>query len=112
MRHFGTSLGPSRLTHRSRHAVFSGAETCLAGTRKVEEQFPSSLAREIHRQLLVLPFFSVFDSITFTLDGKKVTLAGQVVRHTLKDHAEAAVKNIEGVDVVSQQYRSPPRFAR
>lgn len=68
--------------------------------REAEDKYTSSLVREIQHQLLVLPFYSVFDSITFALDGKKVTLAGQVVRHTLKDHAEAAIKNIEGVDVV------------
>src|SRR5262249_55544694 len=32
------------------------------------------LAREIRHQLAALPFYSVFDSITFVLDEKKVTL--------------------------------------
>jgi hyperosmotically inducible periplasmic protein len=67
---------------------------------KDEEKHPPSLSREIHHQILVLPFYSVFDSIAFTLDGSKVTLTGQVVRPTLKEHAEAAVKSIEGVGVV------------
>jgi hyperosmotically inducible protein len=67
---------------------------------KPEEKYPSSLSREIHHQLIVLPFYSVFDSIAFTIDGKKVTLTGQVVRHTLKEHAEAAIKSIEGVESV------------
>jgi hyperosmotically inducible periplasmic protein len=67
---------------------------------KAEEKHPPSLSREIHHQILVLPFYSVFDSIAFTLDGSKVTLTGQVVRPTLKEHAEAAVKSIEGVSVV------------
>jgi hyperosmotically inducible protein len=58
------------------------------------------LAREIHHQLLVLPFYSVFDTVNFTLDGRKVTLTGQVLRHTLKQNAEAAIKSIEGVAVV------------
>lgn len=68
--------------------------------QKPEEIASSTLAREIHHQLLVLPFYSVFDSVNFALEGRKVTLAGQVVRHTLKEHAEAAVKNLEGVDIV------------
>lgn len=67
---------------------------------KAEEIHPPSLSQEIHHQILVLPFYSVFDSIAFTLDGSKVTLIGQVVRPTLKEHAEAAVKSIEGVSVV------------
>jgi hyperosmotically inducible protein len=67
---------------------------------KPEEKYSSSLSREIYHQLRVLPFYSVFDSIAFTLDGNKVTLTGQVVRPTLKAHAEAAIKSIEGVDTV------------
>jgi hyperosmotically inducible periplasmic protein len=68
----------------------------------------TSLSREIHHQLLVLPFYSVFDSINFTLDGRKVTLTGQVLRHTLKEHAEAEVKSIEGVDTVVNQIEVLP----
>jgi len=77
------------------------AQTTRAKTPpKPEEKYSSTLSREIRHQLLVLPFYSVFDSIAFTLDGNKVTLTGQVVRPTLKEHAEAAVKSIEGVDTV------------
>lgn len=59
-----------------------------------------NLARVVHHQLLVLPYYSVFDNLVFTIDGDKVTLSGQVVRTTLKEHAEAAVKSIEGVGTV------------
>lgn len=67
---------------------------------KVEEKAPENLSRSIHHQLLVLPFYSVFDNITFSLDGRKVTLRGQVIRQTLRGHAENSVKSIEGVEVV------------
>ncbi len=59
-----------------------------------------ALSREIHHQILVLPFYSVFDSIRFTMDGHNVTLAGQVLRRNMKEQAEAAVKSVEGVGVV------------
>jgi hyperosmotically inducible periplasmic protein len=75
---------------------------------KSEDKFPSNLSREIHHQILLLPFYSVFDSITFTLQGNKVTLAGQVLRHSLKENAEAAVKSIEGVDIVVDQIEVLP----
>jgi hyperosmotically inducible protein len=65
-----------------------------------EEKHAPSLSREIHHQILMLPFYSVFDSIAFTLDGSKVTLTGQVLRTTLKEHADAAVKSVEGVGAV------------
>jgi hyperosmotically inducible periplasmic protein len=76
-----------------------------------EDRASANLAQEIHHQILVLPFYSVFDFITFTLDGSKVTLKGYVLRHTLKDHAEAAVKSIEGVDTVIDQIEILPALA-
>jgi hyperosmotically inducible protein len=85
------------------------AQAPLANTpTKPEEKSPSSLSREIHHQLLVLPYYSVFDIIGFTLDGKKVTLTGQVVRPTLKSQAEAAVESLEGVAIVVNQIELLP----
>lgn len=85
-------------------AQTSGAKN----SAKMAENATASLAREIHHQILVLPFYSVFDSINFTLDNHKVTLTGQVLRRTLREHAEAAVKNIEGVDAVVNQIEVLP----
>ena len=68
-----------------------------------EERSAPSLEHEIHHQIQVLPFYSVFDHIGFSLVGAKVTLTGQVLRPTLKEHAEAAVRSLEGVaEVVNQ----------
>ena len=72
------------------------------------EKYPEALAREVHHQLSVLPYVSVFDHIAFTLNGNNVTLTGQVVRHTLKTEAEAAVKSVEGVGSVVNQIEELP----
>ena len=100
MKRFATCVALLALLTASVTRSFSGQKSASQERREAEDKYPAGLARVIQHQLLVLPFYSVFDSITFALDGKKVTLAGHVVRHTLKDHAEAAVKNIEGVDAV------------
>src|SRR5260370_33515412 len=63
---------------------------------KVDE----TLSRAVHRQLLMLPYYSVFDNLAYTINGSEVTLSGQVVRPSLKEHAQAAVKSIEGVSSV------------
>jgi osmotically-inducible protein OsmY len=76
-----------------------------------EEKTAASLPREIHHQLLVLPFYSVFDQISFTLHGSTVTLMGQVLRHTLKNNAEAAVRSIEGVGAVVNHIEVLPASA-
>jgi hyperosmotically inducible periplasmic protein len=76
--------------------------------RPATDNAATSLSREIHHQILVLPFYSVFDSINFSLEGHKVTLTGQVLRRTLKENAEGAVKSIEGVKVVVNQIEVLP----
>ena len=77
-----------------------------AAAPKSEE---SQLSREIRHQLIVLPYYSVFDYIAFTLDTDKVTLSGYVLRPTLKAHAEAAVKSLEGVSSVKNLIEVLPK---
>jgi len=67
------------------------------------------LPREIRHQLFVLPYYSVFDFIAFTLDGDKVTLTGYVLRPTLRANAEAAVKSLEGVSSVKNLIEVLPK---
>jgi hyperosmotically inducible protein len=66
------------------------------------------LSREIHHQLAVLPFYSVFDYITFTMKGDNVTLSGQVLRRSLREHAEGAMRSIDGVGTVTNQIEVLP----
>ena len=68
-----------------------------------------TLARVVHHQLLMLPYYSVFDNLAFTIDGGKVTLSGQVVRPALKANAEAAVKSIDGVVIVVDNIEVLPK---
>jgi hyperosmotically inducible periplasmic protein len=56
-----------------------------------------NLIKEVRHQLLLLPYYSVFDNLSYRIDGDTVTLEGQVVRPTLKADAESAVKEIEGI---------------
>src|SRR5215469_13966106 len=57
----------------------------------------AKVAKEVRHQLVMLPYYSVFDDLGFTVNGGTVTLVGQVVLPVLKDDAAAAVKNVEGV---------------
>jgi hyperosmotically inducible periplasmic protein len=56
--------------------------------------------REIRHELVMLPYYGVFDNLAYRVDGYKVTLMGQVTRPTLKSSAEKVVKDIEGVEQV------------
>ena len=58
------------------------------------------IAKEVRHELVMLPYYNVFDNLAFRVDGSTVTLMGQVDRPTLKSDAERVVKSIEGVERV------------
>lgn len=76
--------------------------------QRSEGKMQQNLMREVRHQLLLLPYYSVFDNLMFKVDGDKVTLLGQVVRPTLKSDAESAVKGLEGVSAVDNQIEVLP----
>jgi hyperosmotically inducible protein len=65
--------------------------------QRSEAKYTEKLVKEVRHQLVMLPWYSVFDNLSYKVDGDKVTLYGEVTRPTLKSDAEAAVKSIEGV---------------
>jgi osmotically-inducible protein OsmY len=66
------------------------------------------IIKEVRHELLMLPYFGVFDYIAYKVDGADVTLIGQVVRPVTKSDAEGAVKHIEGVEKVDNQIEVLP----
>jgi hyperosmotically inducible protein len=66
------------------------------------------LIKEVRHELVMLPYYSLFDWLTYRVDGSKVTLFGAVVRPTLKSDAENVVKKIEGVERVDNQIEVLP----
>jgi len=84
--------------------LVSTAPAAQRNDKKMQE----NLSKEVRHQLLLLPYYSVFDNLMFKVDGDKVTLLGQVVRPTLKSDAEAAVKGIESVASVDNQIEVLP----
>jgi hyperosmotically inducible protein len=76
--------------------------------QRSDKKLQDNLIREVRHQLLLLPYYSVFDNLLFKVDGDKVTLLGQVVRPTLKSDAGNAVKSIEGVSAVDNQIEVLP----
>jgi len=58
------------------------------------------IQKEVRHELLMLPYFGVFDNIAFQVNGGTVVLLGAVTRPTLKSDAENVIKHIEGVDHV------------
>ncbi len=75
---------------------------------QVSERGTQRIIKEVRHEILMLPFFEVFDNISFRVDGYKVTLLGQVSRPSLKKDAESAVRSIEGIEAVDNQIEILP----
>lgn len=61
----------------------------------------ASLGNEVRHELLMLPYYNVFNALSFTIEGSHtVVLNGQVTGPTLKADAEAAVRSVTGVERV------------
>lgn len=67
-----------------------------------------SLDQKVLHELNMLPYYGVFDNISFRVDGNNVTLLGQVWQPVLKSEAESAIKHIEGVGQVDDQIEVLP----
>jgi hyperosmotically inducible protein len=75
-----------------------------AGGRGLGENGVKRVIKEVHHELVMLPYYGVFDNFAYKVDPNgTVTLLGQVTRPTLKSDAENAVKRIEGVEHVDNQ---------
>lgn len=66
------------------------------------------IAKEVRHQLLLLPYYGVFDDLAFQIDGATVTLVGATANPVLKSDAAKAVKRIEGVETVNNQIELLP----
>jgi len=88
-------------------AAFAAPKTEQAPARD-SANYQAWLTKEVRHQLVMLPFYSVFDNLEYKVEGSKVVLMGQVVRPVLKDNAAAAIKHIEGVTQVDNQIEVLP----
>jgi hyperosmotically inducible protein len=68
----------------------------------------ANLVREVGHVLRMLPYYTVFDDLKYRVDGDRVILEGSVTRPTLKSDAEHAVKNLEGVEAVTNNIKVLP----
>jgi len=60
----------------------------------------SQLERQVRHELIMLPYYGVFDWLQFKTDGTKITLSGAVTQPVLKDDAGRVISRLEGVSSV------------
>jgi osmotically-inducible protein OsmY len=66
------------------------------------------LERQVRKELITLPFYTVFDYFEFQVEGDKVILHGDVDRPSLKVSAERVVQHVPGVREVDNQVEVLP----
>jgi osmotically-inducible protein OsmY len=68
------------------------------------------IAREVRHELLMLPRYSLFDDLEYSVQGHTVTLSGFVTsEHAVtRNDAASAVKHIEGVNQVVNNIKELP----
>ena len=104
-----------------RTAVLFAMTLLVAGIAPAQKTAPKTaepakgadrIVREVRHELVMLPYYGVFDDLEYKVEGNTVTLMGEVRSLGLKNAAEKAVKDIEGVERVENKIEMlPPNTA-
>jgi hyperosmotically inducible protein len=90
-------------------ALLLAVATMATVTFAQSDKTRNHLIRDVRHELVMLPYYGVFDNLNFEVNGYDVTLSGQVTQPALKSDAENVVKGIEGVGkVINEIVVLPP----
>jgi osmotically-inducible protein OsmY len=93
-------------------AVALGSLCATAEQHKWAGRTLDDVESAIHDRLAALPSYGVFDTIDFELQGPIVTLSGKVLKESVKQNAETAVRRIAGVEKVVNKIEVLPASRR
>jgi hyperosmotically inducible protein len=86
-------------------ALSIGAFPIFAGTGNPP---PQDLANQVRHQLVMIPYYGVFDDLGYSVDNGVVTLTGDVNNPVVKTDAERSVKRLPGVTQVVNKIKILP----
>jgi len=66
------------------------------------------VVKEVGHELRMLPYYTIFDDISYRVEGGTVTLFGAVTNPSLKSDAGRVVKGVEGVETVQNNIEVLP----
>ena len=87
----------------AQNPALPNSRTKLGGTDSQQR-----ISREVLHNLLMNPWYSVFDDLEFQVNGDTVKLMGAVTDPAVKSDAIASVKKVEGVSRVDDQIKVLP----
>ena len=73
--------------------VVAASAAMAAPATSVQQQ----ISQKIHKELVTLPYYGVFDNLAYKVEGDTVTLYGQVLNPTTRSDAARSVAQIAGV---------------
>ena len=85
-----------------------GLVPAMAQRSRIVETTNPQLAKQVRRELVRLPYYGVFDNLAYSVDGRTVTLYGQVVRSSTRSDAVNRVKRLDGVSRVVNNIKVLP----
>jgi osmotically-inducible protein OsmY len=97
------ALVPSACTAQSK-----ASDTQEYNQKTWSQEDATRIVQEVRHRLLSLPNYSVFDSLSFGIQGRTIVLRGYASRPTLKQDAQRSVKDIPGVESVNNQIKVLP----
>lgn len=81
-------------------AIAASATVAAPRTTGTESSNSQRVVKQIREELVMLPYYGVFDNLSYKVAGSTVTLYGQVTRPTTRSDAVRRVAKIAGVEQV------------
>jgi len=72
----------------------------VAAARTASAEESARIAESVRKQIVKLPFYTIFDNIKLQVQGDRVVLSGQVYRPSMKKSVARAASRVEGVETV------------
>jgi hyperosmotically inducible periplasmic protein len=101
----GLAFGQAQSSNNTQQSSSNTQLAMRPATQNPDEQ---RIVKEVRHELVMLPYYSLWDDLEYSVNGDTVTLLGSVTRPTLKSDAENVVKRIEGVNHVNNQIKVLP----
>src|SRR5947199_7312277 len=101
----GLAVGQSKSSSNTQQSSTNTQLAMRPATQNPDEQ---RIVKEVRHELVMLPYYSLFDDLEYSVNGGTVTLLGSVTNPTLKSDAENAVNHIDGVNSVNNQIKVLP----
>jgi hyperosmotically inducible protein len=77
--------------------AIAASQPAVSASTQQGSNYEAWLNKQVRHELLMVPWYGVFDQFGYSVNGTQVTLTGQVVNPATKTDAVASVKHIEGV---------------